>query len=316
MRIRPAPLAHGSAKSPPGGARGGWVLGAIFAVIVAWAPPALADECIDGCDDYYQACSVWAWHEFTRAVAILGVAEARVFYNRNRRACFANAKQCALWCEQGGVTMASHPLGDIIRIEAEGRWPDAIHDYREALLSLAAQLADRESLPAGHGTFAAWLEAELAPTIRGGRTEAEAEVRADVWAELISDVPALVSRLRVAADRLKPGTRPNLASLFRAALVWNSNDRFETQHVRHVRHRPVVEATLGCGRPDCWVQARRATAALLVQQLVAAFPDDTDLLAGLLAGETITEIARSTGRSRQHLYRRLDHLREWLEAAA
>ena len=58
------------------------------------------------------------------------------------------------------------------------------------------------------------------------------ECRADALADLITELPGTLLRIRAGLD---DGKRPHLASMLRAAFLWRSTDLLESVHLRHAR---------------------------------------------------------------------------------
>lgn len=147
----------------------------------------------------------------------------------------------------------------------------------------------------------------------------ERGARRDALNEIIADTEGLAEALVTAAERLSAARRPNVVSFFRAKLIWRANDILESEFRRHDRrlkpvedphaHRPEEERSVPGGK---WAEGR-----VLVDQILRAFGEEDPaferIVSGLMSGDSIAELARRTGKSRQQIYRFLQRVREWIE---
>jgi len=217
------------------------------------------------------------------------------------------------------VRPSGSPLKNLLEIEAMDRWPDRLEDYRRELLRYVAQLrgtdAERRSCQL---ELKALLEAEL-----GGllvcRDVAERGARVDAFNLLVSDTGGLAEAMELAASRVSPARSPNMISFLRAKLIWRANDILESETRRHSR-RVVNSANPFTQVPfesQVVQESRQTRERVLIRQILQTFeeaePTSARILSGLMEGESIAEIARRTGRSRQQIYRFLQRIREWIE---
>lgn len=211
------------------------------------------------------------------------------------------------------------PLQSLLDIEATGQWPGALVRYQRELESYVAALrgaaTDRRRCQL---ELKSLLEAEL-----GGllvcRDPAERSARVDAFNLLVSDTEALAEAMELASTRLSRKRRPNMISFLRAKLIWKANDILESETRRH-RRRVVASASPFDQAPDevrVVRESRQTRDRVLIRQVLDSFeeiePMSGRILSGLMEGESIAELARRTGRSRQQIYRLLQRIREWIE---
>ncbi len=169
------------------------------------------------------------------------------------------------------------PLALVLELERGAR--DAAR-YAAALRALAEQVR-RE--PAARDEMTAWLLDALGLT--DGPAEGappEVEARWDAAVDIVADAEALGRFLEQVAARLEGGRLPD-------------------------RLNPL--SLLGRERHG------RVVAALVLQRVggeFAAEPALVDVLARLLKGESVTEVARETGIPRPTIYRWLARVRAWI----
>lgn len=217
------------------------------------------------------------------------------------------------------VSSSRSLLDILLGIETGGRWPDELERYRYIMSQLASELEGPEPMRGVRLVeMRTLLERELGALLQT-RDEQERVARRDAFNEIVSDAEGLSEALDQAASRLTPDKAPNLISFFRAKLIWKANDILESEIRRHARRvkavpdphvlRPVEQRIV----PG----ARHTQRRILIQQVMQAFgeadPVNGTILAGLMEGESIAELARRTGRSRQQIYRFLQRVRTWIE---
>ncbi len=200
------------------------------------------------------------------------------------------------------------PLALVLELERGAR--DAAR-YAAALRALAEQVR-RE--PAARDEMTAWLLDALGLT--DGPAEGappEVEARWDAAVDIVADAEALGRFLEQVAARLEGGRLPdrlNLLSLLRTKVVWRSRDRLRRRRAWASREVPGSDVPVA-GRE----RHGRVVAALVLQRVggeFAAEPALVDVLARLLKGESVTEVARETGIPRPTIYRWLARVRAWI----
>jgi len=136
--------------------------------------------------------------------------------------------------------------------------------------------------------------------------------RWDAVSDIVGDAGALARFLERAADRTEAraaDARLNLLSLLKAKVLWRERDLLRAHRAAEAR------CAEGPGEASRDAQSRYL-ASLIVERVRAEFgepaPNDA-VLARLLAGESISEVARATQMSRQAIYRLLERIRRWLE---
>jgi len=207
----------------------------------------------------------------------------------------------------------------LLEIEAQGPWPGQLEAYRRSMSRLASELEGREPTRSARlSELRQLLEDELGALLQS-RDEQERVARRDALNVIVSDADGLAEALDQAASRLTADKAPNLVSFFRAKLIWKANDILESETRRHTRRvRAVADPHLLSPVEQRTIPgARHAQRRILVQQIMRAFGEDDPtngtILAGLMEGESIAELARRTGRSRQQIYRFLQRVRGWVE---
>lgn len=147
----------------------------------------------------------------------------------------------------------------------------------------------------------------------------ERGARRDALNEIVSDTEGLAEALVTAADRLSESRRPNVVSFFRAKLIWRANDILESEFRRHDRRLKPTEDPHAHQAPEEQVVpgGRWAEGRVLVDQILRAFGEEDPaferIVSGLMSGDSIAELARRTGKSRQQIYRFLQRVRAWIE---
>lgn len=217
------------------------------------------------------------------------------------------------------VQSSGSPLHNLLELEATGDWPARLEDYRRELRRYVAALRG-----APHERRRCQLELKvLLEEELGGlllcRDVAERSARRDAFNLLISDTEGLAEAMDLAASRLSPSRGPNMISFLRAKLIWRANDILESETRRHSRRVMTAANPFGQAPLESQVvrESRRTRSRVLIQQILAVFdetdPESARILSGLMEGESIAELARRTGRSRQQIYRLLQRIREWIE---
>lgn len=211
------------------------------------------------------------------------------------------------------------PLQTLLRIESSGRWPADLEEYRRHLLDYVAEL---RGTPEVQRTCQLELKALLEDELGGlllCRDPAERRARVDAFNELVSDTEGLAEAMALAAGRISVNRRPNMISFLRAKLIWRANDILESESRRHARRLQTAANPFAQAPFESQVvkEYRLTRQRVLIRQVVEAFdgvePASGRILQGLMEGESIAELARRTGRSRQQIYRLLQRIREWIE---
>ena len=217
------------------------------------------------------------------------------------------------------VRSSGSPLQDLLAIEASGDWPGQLPDYRRELQRYVAALRG----PASERRRCQLELKSLLETELGGlllcRDPAERSARVDAFNLLVSDTEGLADAMELASTRLSPARRPNMISFLRAKLIWRANDILESETRRH-RRRVATSANPFAQAPAETLvvrESRQTRDRVLIRQILQTFegvePMSGRILTGLMQGESIAELARRTGRSRQQIYRLLQRIREWIE---
>lgn len=211
------------------------------------------------------------------------------------------------------------PLHTLLAIESSGDWPARLPDYRRELLRYVAALrGDAAERAACQDELKALLEDELGGLL-ASRDIAERSARRDAFNEMVADTDALAEAMELAAHRLSPARAPNMISFLRAKLIWRANDILESDTRRHSRRVTSAADPLSLATLDQRTvhEAPRTTRRILLRQILETFadgdPTGARILEGLMEGESIAELARRTGRSRQQIYRFLQRIRDWIE---
>ncbi len=217
------------------------------------------------------------------------------------------------------VRPSGSPLQSLLDIEANGQWPAMLELYRGELERYVAALRGTpDERRRCQLELKALLEAEL-----GGllvcRDPAERSARVDAFNLLVSDTEGLAEAMELASTRLSRKRPPNMISFLRAKLIWKANDIIESETRRH-RRRVIASASpfdQAPGEMRVVRESRRTRDRVLIRQVLESFeaaePMSSRILSGLMEGESIAELARRTGRSRQQIYRLLQRIREWIE---
>lgn len=216
------------------------------------------------------------------------------------------------------VRLSGTPLQRMLEIEACGDWPGAIDAYRDELDRYAGLLRGTlEEQRACQTELMTLVEQELGGLLLC-RDEAERSARLDAYNLLVSDTDGLAEAMVVAKGSLTEERRPNMVSFLRAKLIWRANDILESETRRHVRRVMVSANPIGQVPPDAQDvrEADKTRRRVLILQVIKAFGEDDPstprILRGLMEGESIAELARRTGQSRQQIYRLLRRIREWI----
>lgn len=218
------------------------------------------------------------------------------------------------------VRSPGNPLRTLLALEASDDWPERLAEYRRVLLRYVAALRGTPAERAHcQDELKALLEVELGGLL-ACRDLTERSARRDALNEMIADTSAMADAMELAARRLTPRRPANMISFMRAKLIWRANDILESESRRHDRR--VVSSSDPLGLVpfeqrtvnEAPLTARR----ILLREILETFGDDVEhdgarILHGLLEGESIAEVARRTGRSRQQVYRFLDRIRAWAE---
>lgn len=217
------------------------------------------------------------------------------------------------------VQSSGTPLAVMFEIEATEAWPSRMDEYTRAMRYMAAQLRGPDpEREAARSEIQALLNGELGGLLLS-RDEDERGARRDAFNEMVADTWGLAEALEMAASKLSEEKPPNLISFLRAKLIWKANDILESEIRRHQRRvRPVPDPhVLRPPEQRTIPGARRTQRRVLVHQIMLTFGDgdpvNEAILTGLMEGESIAELARKTGRSRQQIYRFLQRIRGWIE---
>ncbi|MEZ4435424.1 MAG: hypothetical protein R3F65_23720 [bacterium] len=205
-------------------------------------------------------------------------------------------------------------LDALLAIPLDG-WPETLDAFRRGLLAMADALRGGERREAVRDELRVFFERELAPLLRC-RGETERTARRDAFNEVFSDGDGLAEALATAAGKLTPAARPNLISFLRAKVIWRSTDLLESVDRRHRRRMVTVPNPLSFAPATGSGGAAAIDRRALVGEIFDEFgqdPADAAVLVGLMQDLPIAEIARSTGRSRQQIYRLLERIRLWME---
>lgn len=192
------------------------------------------------------------------------------------------------------------PLWTALAIERD--WsPDRAGEYANALRATARDLAEGRH----HDVWVAWAMEHLGALLNT-RDDEEREARQNAFADLVADAPTW---LRTTADHVDPDKPANLASFAKAKMIWATGDQLESLVHRHRRQAASGEVP---DLPAATVDLVYRVLANHVLSLVDDIPCAKEVVRGLMEGETIAEMARRTGKSRQAIYRLLAGLREWI----
>lgn len=208
---------------------------------------------------------------------------------------------------------AHGPLERVLALEAAG--VDDADGYGDALRDLAAALRADDAVETAN-RMTLWLIPALGLDLGG--PPADDRWREALWdaaVDALADAGALARFLDTIADRLR-GRRPshlNLLAMLRTRVGWRAKDKLRRRDLYRQRYG-------GDYRPEGAVGALddhgRRVAALCVERVEVAFAGEAEarpVLAGLLEGGTVSEVARQTGVSRQRIYRLLARMRAFVE---
>ncbi|MCA9537442.1 MAG: hypothetical protein KC620_01060 [Myxococcales bacterium] len=208
------------------------------------------------------------------------------------------------------------PLARALSLERQGHWPTDLPPYREAIEQLARDLLSPLRSRARQAELSVFLKHVIgAIFIRPEPVEARA--RLDAFEEMIADRRGLAETLRTMAARLTPENRPNLVSFLKAKVLWRGKDIHVSEVRRHERRTEVSDKPYQLQAPELRTLPgpRVMDAKVLVQQVLDHFGDDRIfgiVLDGLLNDESIADISRRVGCSRQQVYRYLDQIKAWI----
>lgn len=209
---------------------------------------------------------------------------------------------------------AHGPLERVLALEGAG--VDEAAAYAAALRALAAALRDPETRAEVSNRMTAWLLPALGLSPGAVHSDARwVEALWDAAADALSDPEALARFLEAAAARLGE-RRPahlNLLAMMRTRVGWRAKDKLRRRDRYQRRFGGEYLPERAPGSHDA---RGRQVAALVVDRVRAAFDDEPEaapVIDGLLAGGTISEVARETGVSRQRIYRLLGRMRGWIE---
>lgn len=212
---------------------------------------------------------------------------------------------------------AHGPLERVLALEGAGTEEAAA--YASALRTLAAALRDPSTAGEIQRRMTAWLLPALGLDPRASRVDDPwREAMWDAAADALSDANGLAGFFEKAAGALR-GRRPahlNLLALLRTRVGWRAKDKLR----RRTRYRQRFGGRILPGGPQGTVDERgRKVAALVVERLEAEFegvPHAREVVSGLLEGQTVSEVSRSVGISRQRIYRLMERMRHWIEGAS
>jgi len=207
------------------------------------------------------------------------------------------------------------PLGALLALENGADAAAAAPAYARALRRLADALTGPNGGSVGT-QVAEWLldALQLAPPTEEWATWREA--RWDAAVDMAADPVELAGFFRRTADQVDRTTprRLHLLSLMRARVVWRARDKMRRHQLRQDRHTEATASMLPTTDPQARCVARLVVAR--VAEEVDNPPLVQQALAALLAGESVSEAAQSTGLSRQAIYRALARIRQWVEAGS
>lgn len=200
-----------------------------------------------------------------------------------------------------------------------GDWPTRLPAYRRELRRYAAALRGNRATRKACQDELRTLCQEQFGGLLGSRDPFERAARRDALNEMVADTEGLAAALELAAERLSKGRPPNMVSFLRAKLIWRANDILESETRRHNRRVTATPDPLSLVDPEHRVvnSAPQTVRRILLAQIFkscASSPCETRILTGLANGESIAEMARQTGQSRQQIYRFLERVRQWAEA--
>lgn len=206
------------------------------------------------------------------------------------------------------------PLEKVLALEGAG--VDEAAAYAAALRELAGALRHPTKRVEVSNRMTAWLLPAIG--LEPGAVHGDARWTEALWdaaADALSDPEALAGFLEGAADRLG-ARRPahlNLLAMMRTRIGWRAKDKLRR---RDRYNRRFGGEYLPEARPGCRDERGERVAALVVgrvREVFAEEPEATPVLEALLAGGTVSEVARGTGMSRQRIYRLLGRIRTWIE---
>lgn len=204
-------------------------------------------------------------------------------------------------------------LSALLDLEDRPVDPAVVEAYAAALRSLAARLDDPEGGSALQTVMTRWLLDGMGLDAPESEWASWREVRWDAAVDIMADPAAVARFLEQTAVRLEEGTprRLNLLSLLKAKVVWRARDMMR----RHVS-RQSRRGSLPPGHEPSADPQARCVAGLVINRLahhIEDAPKVQQALEVLLAGGSITAAARTSGLSRQAIYRAFARMRRWVE---
>ncbi len=208
------------------------------------------------------------------------------------------------------AVLEADPLRAVLALESGGDPTAVVPAYAAAL----RRLADAVATPDVLANFADWLLDALELVPPSGEWATWREARWDAAVDVTADSVELAAFFRRTADHVQaqPPRRLHLLSLLRAKIVWRARDKMRKHQLGQDRQ---VEVAPGLASTD---PQARCIARLVVARMEASLehpPQVQQALAALLSGESVSEAAKTSGLSRQAIYRALARIREWAEEA-
>ena len=201
------------------------------------------------------------------------------------------------------------PLRRVLALETGGATEGSA--YGAALRALAD--AVRADEPRFEAALGRWLLNGVGVSPDASPQDPWREALWDAAADLLADREGLAGLLEKAAARVEAKAGParvNLLAMLRTKVGWRARDKLRRAR-RWTSRRVEAQAKDGATvDPEA-----RCLAALVIAQAAQQFsePGERQALEGLLAGESISEIARRTPLTRQAIYRLLGKVRAWID---
>lgn len=206
------------------------------------------------------------------------------------------------------AVLEADPLRAVLALESGGDPSAVVPAYAAAL----RRLADAVATPDVLASFADWLLDALELVPPTGEWATWREARWDAAVDVSADPVELAAFFRRTADHVQatPPRRLHLLSLLRAKVVWRARDKMRKHQLGHDRR---AEVTPGVASTD---PQARCIARLVVARMDATLDTPAQVqqaLVALLSGESVSEAAKTSGLSRQAIYRALARIRQWAE---
>ena len=203
------------------------------------------------------------------------------------------------------------PLRRVLALETDGATDPTA--YGAALRTLAGAVrADDERFSAA---LSRWVLGGVGLSVEASPPDSWREALWDAAADLLADREGLARLMEKAAagvEGRRGPVRVNLQAMLRTKVGWRARDKQRRDRGWTSRRAEAKTKDGATVDPEA-----RCLAGLVIAQAAREFdePGERQALEGLLAGESISDIARRTPLTRQAIYRLLGRLRTWIDGA-